>query len=70
MGVSNSSENGRSTAGRFGASEPQESGAGQPSFLWAGNRPKPVLAWREFGARKLTLNVRVDRRASALRRTA
>ena len=42
MGVSNGCESGRSPAGMFGASEAQESGAGQPSFLWAGNRPTEV----------------------------
>jgi len=43
LGVSNVNESGRSPPGRFGALEPQESGAGQPSFLWAGNRPVGAL---------------------------
>ena len=34
------SVSGRSPLGRFGAPEPQGSDAGQPSFVWAGNRPK------------------------------
>jgi len=36
------SENQPVTSGRFGAPVPQESGAGQRSFVWAGNRPKPA----------------------------
>jgi hypothetical protein len=52
MGVSNGRESGRSPPGRFGAPEPQRSGAGQRSFVSAGNRPKSDTGRPELLAAK------------------
>jgi hypothetical protein len=43
LGVSNGWESGRSPPDWFGAPQPQVSGAGQRSFVWAGHRPYAVV---------------------------
>jgi len=55
MGVSNVNDSSRSPPGKFAAPEPQESGAGQPSFLWAGKRPTAAVEPVDLPATKRTL---------------
>ena len=53
------SESGRSPPGGFGAPEPQESGAGQRSFVGAGNRPTANAVPAELAAEKQSFDGRL-----------
>jgi hypothetical protein len=55
LGVSNGRESGRSPPASLGAPEPQESGAGQRSFVGAGNRPTADLQALHLPAGKQSL---------------